>query len=283
MRSQRATIATLVGPAACWLGVFMFAPLVIILVFSVTTRGEYGQTIYAIDLHHYLQFVDRLYLLILARSFYVAGVTTLATLLIGYPFAYYVARAPAEKRNFLLLLIVIPFWTNFLLRTYAWVVILRAEGVINSILTGIGLIDKPLAMLYNTPSVILGSVYGFLPFMVLPLYTSIEKLDWSLIEAAFDLGARPWQAFLRVTLPLTLPGIVAGSILTFIPALGMFVIPDLMGGAKTVLVGNLIQNQFLTARNWQFGSAASVILMALVIGGLLVYGKIAGFEEEKKR
>lgn len=261
----------------------MLAPIILIVVLSLTSRGDYGQTIYSFDAGHYLQLVDPLYAKILARSFYVAGMSTLVTLLIGYPFAYFVAHAPASRRNLLLLLIVIPFWTNFLLRTYAWVVILRAEGVVNSILKGIGLIDEPLSLLYNTPSVIMGSVYGFLPFMVLPLYASIEKLDRSLIEAAFDLGARPWQAFLKVTLPLTLPGIVAGSILTFVPALGMFVIPDLMGGAKTVLVGNLIQNQFLTARNWQLGSAAAVILMTLVVAGLALYSRISGEQETGER
>jgi spermidine/putrescine transport system permease protein len=183
-------------------------------------------------------------------------------------------------------LVLIPFWTNFLIRIYAWMIILRSEGVLSAGLNTFGLMQGPGAwlfeqiQLYTPGAVLIGMVYEFIPFMILPLYTSLEKLDLSLLEAAADLGARPWRAFLRVTLPLSVPGIIAGSILVFIPAMGMFVVPDLMGGAKTVLVGNLIRNQFLTARDWPFGSAASMVLMALTLVVTLIYTRFFGFGEE---
>ncbi|MCL5676870.1 MAG: ABC transporter permease [Firmicutes bacterium] len=273
----------LLGPTLFWLIVFLVLPLILVAVISFATRGEYGDVVYRFNLHNYLRFLDPLYLEITVRSIWVALLTTLIALLIGYPFAYYVANADPRRRPLLLLLIIVPFWTNFLIRTYAWIVLLRTEGVINTFLQGLGLIHEPLSLLYNMGSVLLGLVYGYLPFMVLPIYASIEKLDPRLLEAAQDLGALPRQAFWRVTLPLTLPGIVAGSILTFVPALGMFVVPDLMGGAKTVLISNLIQNQFLTARNWPFGSAAAVVLMVLVVVSLVIYARASGFEGEEAR
>ena len=185
---------------------------------------------------------------------------------------------PNAGRLCSLLLSVIPFWTNFLIRTYAWMVILRSNGLINAVLSSLGLIDQPLSLLFTPGAVLLGLVYGFLPFMILPIYAAIDRLEPSLLEASSDLGARPWQTFWRVTLPLTAPGIAAGVLLVFVPALGMFVIPDLMGGAKVSLIGNLIQNQFLGARNWQFGSAASVVLMALVVLGLRLYKRFFRLE-----
>jgi len=197
---------------------------------------------------------------------------------LAYPFAYALARTPKRWKNLLLLLSVIPFWTNFLIRTYAWMVILRSNGLLNTALMSLGVIEYPLSLLYTPGAVLLGLVYGFLPFMILPIYVAIERLEPSLLEASADLGAKPWQTFLRVTLPLTAPGIAAGVLLVFVPALGMFVIPDLMGGAKVSLIGNLIQNQFLGARNWQFGSAASVVLMALVIVGLRLYKRFFKME-----
>ncbi len=271
----------LLAPTIFWLGLFLLVPLVLVTITSLTTRGAYGETVYRWTLANYTRFFEPIYLQILWRSLSVAFWTTVLTLALGYPFAYFLAQVPARRRGTLLMLVVVPFWTNFLIRTYAWVVILRTTGVINTLLQGLGLVTDPLALLYTPGAVLLGMVYGFLPFMVLPLYTSLEKLDHALLEAASDLGAPPWRTFLRVTLPLTMPGVVAGTILVFIPALGMFVVPDLLGGARTMLIGNLIQNQFLTARNWQFGSAASIILMALVTVGLLVYARAFGFEGEE--
>lgn len=279
----RGQILLLLGPTLFWLITFLVLPMILVVVISFATRGEYGDVVYRFNAGNYLRFLEPLYLEITLKSIWVALLTTVISLLIGYPFAYFVANAAPRRRPLLLLLVIIPFWTNFLIRTYAWIVLLRTEGVINTLLQALGLIDQPLSLLYNTGAVLLGLVYGYLPFMVLPLYASIEKLDHRLLEAAQDLGAPPRQAFWRVTLPLTLPGIVAGSILTFVPALGMFVVPDLMGGAKTVLVSNLIQNQFLTARNWPFGSAAAVVLMVLVVVSLLIYARASGFEGEEAR
>ena len=180
----------------------------------------------------------------------------------------------------LLFLILIPFWTNFIIRIYAWIMILRAGGLLDSFLQWAHITNSSLNLLYTPTAVLIGMVYEFLPFMVLPLYTSLEKIENSILEAAADLGAPPWKVFLRVTLPLSVPGMIAGTILVFIPAMGMFVIPDLMGGAKTILIGNVIRNQFLTARDWPFGAAASMILMALTMVLTLYYTRKAGFGEE---
>ncbi|WP_341473659.1 ABC transporter permease [Desulfofundulus thermobenzoicus] len=240
-------------------------PLMLVLIVSLFSRGVYGGLIYRVNVQNYLRFIDPLYVKVLWNSLEVAFLTTLACLVLGYPFAYVVARSSLRWRNLLLLLIIIPFWSNSLIRTYAWIVLLRTEGVINQVLLGMGLIDHPLKLLYNTGAVVLGLTYTLFPFMVLPLYASIEKLDRRLLEASADLGAGPWQTFCRVTLPLTMPGVIAGSLLVFIPSLGLFFIPDLMGGSRTMLISNLIQNQFLAARDWPFGSAASVILMILTL------------------
>ncbi|HVN53625.1 MAG TPA: ABC transporter permease [Anaerolineaceae bacterium] len=271
---------TLVLPTLLYLTVFLILPLLLIVVLSFATRGPYGDVVYKFNLDNYIRLIDPIYMRILGYSLATAAGTTAATLLIGYPLAYFIARAPERQRAFLLFLILIPFWTNFIIRIYAWIMILRGEGLLNNLLLGLNLIQAPLDILYTPTAVLIGMIYEFLPFMVLPLFTSLEKIDPAQLEAAADLGARPWRAFLRVTLLLSLPGIVAGSILTFIPAMGMFVIPDLMGGAKTLLVGNLIRNQFLTARNWPFGAAASMVLLLGTLLITLIYTRKAGFGEE---
>ncbi len=206
--------------------------------------------------------------------------TTIISLLVGYPLAYYIARAPARQRSLLLFLILLPFWTNFIIRIYAWIMILRGEGFLNSFLQWLGIIQEPLNILYTPTAVLIGMVYEFLPFMVLPLYTSLEKIAQAQLEAAADLGAPPWKTFLRITLPLSVPGMIAGTILVLIPAMGMFVVPDLMGGAKTMLIGNVVRNQFLTARDWPFGAAVSMVLMLLTMAFTLYYTRKAGFGEE---
>jgi spermidine/putrescine transport system permease protein len=206
-----------------------------------------------------------------------AFANTILCLLVGYPFAYYVARREdARTRNILLVLVMVPFWTNFLIRTYAWRVILGSDGTLNTFLLWLGLIREPLPLLFNDGAVIVGLVYGYLPFMVLPLYAAIDRIDFSLMEAAGDLYANGRRAFWHVLLPLSLPGVIAGSVLVFVPSLGAFVTPDLLGGAKTVMIGNLIQSQFLTARDWPFGSAFSVLLMAVVLVATLVYFRKGG-------
>lgn len=277
-RHKSLQVSALLSPSAFWLVIFFLVPLFIMLVYSFGRRGTYGGVVWDWNVQQYLRFLDPLYIEIFARSVWIAVVNTVVCLVIGYPFAFFVAQQPHRRRGVLLLLIVIPFWTNFLIRTYAWILILRTEGLINTVLISLGLIGEPLTLLYTEGTVVLGLVYGYLPFMVLPLYASIEKLDFSLVEAAFDLGANEIRAFLRVVLPLTMPGVVAGCILTFIPSIGAFVTPDILGGAKTVMIGNLVQQQFLSSRDWPFGAAVSFILMVIVTLGIVVYFRSA---EEK--
>jgi spermidine/putrescine transport system permease protein len=259
---------------------FLFIPLLLVLFVSFMLRGVYGGIEYTFTIENYTRFFDPLYLKILFVSLAIAAMTTVACIIFGYPFAYIIARAPKKYRTLLLFLVIVPFWTNSLIRTYAWIVLLRTEGVINSILIKISLISEPLSLLYNDGAVLIGLIYTLFPFMVLPLYASIEKLDKSLLEAASDLGAKSLQTFVKVTLPLTMPGIVAGSLLVFIPTLGLFFIPDLMGGAKTMMIGNLIKNQFLTARDWPFGSAMSMILMLITLIMIAFYVRVSGSNKD---
>ena len=269
----------LLFPAGFWLFFFFLVPLGIVLIYSFVLRGVYGGVEWTGTLENYTRAIDPLYAKILWRSLGIALFTTLFCLLCGYPLAYFIAFAPARWKNLLLILLIIPFWTNFLIRTYSWIVILQEEGLINSLLLSMGIIRQPLNLLYTMKSVMIGMVYGYLPFMVLPLYSSLEKLQPSLLEASMDLGANRVRTFLHVTLPLTAPGIVAGVMLVFIPTIGEFVIPDLLGGAKTVLVGNVITNQFLTARDWPFGAAITFILVVFVLVGLGLSFKFIGNEE----
>lgn len=272
-----------IAPVTFWLMLFLFIPLLLILVVSFMTRGTYGGIEWVFTLENYARFFEPLYLNIILTSVVIAATTTIVCLIFGYPFAYIIARAPVKHRTLLLFLIIVPFWTNSLIRTYAWIILLRTEGVINTILLKIGLIAEPLTLLYNSGATLIGFIYTLFPFAVLPLFASIEKLDNALLEAAKDLGAKPWQAFLKVTLPLTMPGVVAASILVFIPTLGLFYISDLMGGAKTMIIGNLIKNQFLTARDWPFGSAASIILMLFTLILIVFYLRVSdGKTDEMK-
>lgn len=276
-RRDRFQLTLLVGPTALYLLFFFVIPLGIIFVYSFLKRGVYGQLIWEFNLQNYVRVVDPLYLQIFWRSTVLATASTVGSLLLAYPFAYYIARREsARTRNLLLVLVMIPFWTNFLIRTYAWRVILGTDGPINATLRWIGLIDEPLTLLFTDGAVLIGLIYGYLPFMVLPLYAAIERIDFSLMEAAADLYANGWQAFRKVLLPLSMPGVIAGCILVFIPSLGAFVTPDLLGGAKTVMIGNLIQGQFLTARDWPFGSAISMLLMVAVLGATLIYFRQGG-------
>ena len=251
-------------PSALLLMTTMLVPLGIVLVYSFLSRGAYGGVEQPFTFENYTRFLDPLYGVILLRSFWIAGVATLLCLLLGFPLALFIARSGSRK-NLYLSLVILPFWTSFLIRTYAWMFLLRDTGLINSALLALGLIREPLPMLYNEGAVLLGLVYGFLPFMVLPLFATLERLDQSLLEAAADLGARPWDALIRVTIPLCAPGIRAGAILVFVPCLGTYLTSDLLGGSKTILIGNLVQNQFTTARDWPFGAAASLVLMATAL------------------
>jgi len=232
--------------------------------YSVMERGIYGGVVPDFTLAAYARFFDPLYLRILLRTIWLAVLTTALCLLISYPMAWAIAGAGRWKHA-LLLLVVLPFWTSFLVRTYAIMFLLRDTGLVNSALLALGVIDAPLTLLFTPGAVLAGLVYGYLPFMVLPIYASLEKLDPALLEAAESLGARPAARFLRVALPLSLPGVVAGGLLVFVPSLGAFLTPDLLGGARQVMIGNLIQQQFGAARDWPFGSAASFVLMSVVL------------------
>ncbi|MCL7453893.1 MAG: ABC transporter permease [Anaerolineae bacterium] len=269
-------VLALIFPSLFWLVVFFFLPLVIVFVYSFLKRGPYGQIVWEFNLQNYARFFDPLYLRVFARSFKIAGITTAVCFLLGYPMAYWMATRPPRWRNTLLLLLMIPFWTNFLVRTYAWILILRDSGLVNNALLGLGLISEPLPLFGNDLAIVIGLVYGWFPDMVLPCYAAIERLDFSLVEAAQDLYANELRAFARVIFPLTLPGVVAGSILVFIPSLGAYVTPDLLGGARSVMIGNVIQSQFLSVRDYPFGSAFSFVLMAMMLVATLLYFRVGG-------
>jgi len=255
-----------------WLGLFILIPNLMVLVASFLERDEVSLLRPVFSPDSYLRLVDPVYLQVFLHSFSMAFLATVLCLLIGYPFAFLLARTRSGLRQALLVLVIIPFWTNSLVRTYAIKTILTVRGLFNGVLQGLGIIDEPLRLLYTGPSVIAGLVYVLLPFMVLPLFASIEKLEPVLLEAAVDLGAGKIQTFRRVIIPLTMPGIVAGCLMVFLPALGMFYVSDLLGGAKDLLIGNFIKNQFLDARDWPFGAAASVTLTLMMAALLLVYG-----------
>lgn len=265
-----------VGPISLWMIVFILIPLVYILFISFMQRGEDGGIVYSPSIENYVRLFSPLYFKVFWDSICIAFITTVLTLLLGYPFVYIAVKIPRKLRVLVLLLIIFPFWTNSLIRTYSWMVLLRTEGLINNILITLGIIKEPFRMLYTYGAVLVGMVYTLFPFMVLPLYNSVEKMDKSYIEAAKDLGAGRWYTFKTITIPLTLPGIMAGSILVFITSVGLFFISDLMGGSKVMLIGNLIKNQFLQARDWPFGAALSIVMILvslLFIGG---YIKLVG-------
>jgi len=257
-----------IAPSAVLLAVTLVGPLVIVGLYSLLSRGAYGGIEQPFTGENYTRLWDPLYGEILWRSLWIAAVATALCVVIAFPMALFIARS-GEKRNLYLSLVILPFWTSFLIRTYAWMFLLRDTGLINTVLQAAGIIKDPLPMLYNNGAVILGLVYGFLPFMVLPIYATLERLDPAYAEASADLGARPLQTLWRVTLPLCAPGIRAGAILVFVPCLGTYITSDLLGGSKTILVGNLVQNQFTDARDWPFGAAASVVLMAVAMALLL--------------
>ena len=258
-------------PAVLWMLVFFILPLLLVLAISFASRGPYGGVQWSFSLTNYMMMSDPLYLRIYGRSLLLAVATTAICLLIGYPLAYFIARAPLRWQGIWLLLVIIPFWTNFLVRTYAWMFILRTEGLLNTVLLAVGVIHTPVEILYTEWAVLIGLVYGYLPFMVLPLYAAIERLNRSVVEAAWDLYANGWSVFWRVIFPLTKSGVIAGCLLVFIPSIGAYITPDLLGGAKTMMVGNLIQHEYLVIRDWPFGSAISFVLMALVVLGVMAY------------
>ena len=261
--------AVLLLPAGAWLGIFFAIPLGIVASYAVRPRHLLGGVYPGWTLTHLQRLAEPLYLVVLERSVLLALAATLLALLVSYPIALVIVRA-VRWRSLLLFLVVLPFWTSFLVRTYATIFLLRDTGIINQLLLAAGVIHEPLRMLYTPGAVLFGLVTGFVPFMVLPIYASLEKLDPALLEAAEALGATEWRRFVRVTWPLSLPGVAAGSLLVFVPALGSFLTSDLLGGAKVELIGNLVQNQFTSARNWPFGSALSLLLLLVLMIGMLI-------------
>jgi spermidine/putrescine transport system permease protein len=257
-------------PAWLCMAILFAAPFTIVLAYSFLTRGVYGGIELPWTVEGYRRLFDSLYLAILWRSFAMALTATALCLLLGFPAALFISRA-ARHKNLYLQLVMLPFWTSFLVRTYAWIFLLRDTGLFNTALQALGIIHGPLPLLYNDGAVLLGLVYGYLPFMVLPIYAALDRLDPALVEAAADLGARPLATVWRIVVPLSRPGMAAGAVLVFIPCLGAYLTPDLLGGGRTVLVGNLVQNQFTTARDWPFGAAVSIALMALVTLVLAVF------------
>ena len=256
--------AVFIAPGAVVMTVLFFVPLLIVLAYSLLSRGPYGGVMGPWTAGNYRRVFDSLYAQIFWRSIWIAAAATALCLALGFPLALYIARAKQYKM-LLLNLVMLPFWTSFLIRLYAWMFLLRDTGLINTVLQELHIIRQPLPLLFNSGAVILCLVYGYLPFTVLPLYATIERLDPALLDAAQDLGASSWTALWRVTIPLSRPGMVAGGLLVFIPCVGAYLTPDLMGGGKTVMAGNLVQNQFTTARDWPFGAAVSLLLMALVL------------------
>ena len=262
-------------PGFAYLVIFFAIPLVMVFVYSFATRSSTGKTLLQDwNLESYQRLANPLVREIAWRSLWLAVVTTVICLVLAYPFAYFISTRRPAIRNILLVLVMIPFWSNFLVRTYAWRVLLGSDGPVSQLTQALGLGDTRI--LFTPLAILIGLVYGFLPFMVLPLYAAIERIDWSLVEAARDLYASGWQAFRRVTLPLSRPGVIAGSILVFIPSLGAYVTPEILGGAKTTLLGSYIVQQFLAARNWPFGSALSFAVMAVMLAATLIYFREGG-------
>jgi spermidine/putrescine transport system permease protein len=255
-----------VMPAFLWLILWLGLPLLIILAFSLARREAYGGIQLGLNYRNYLRAFDSLYLVIYFRSVALSALTTLFCMIVAFPVAYFIAlQRSSLTKNLLLFLVTLPFWTSFLIRTYAWIIILRAEGLVNSQLMEWGIISTPLNLLYNNFAILVGLVYGELPFMILPLYTVLERMNKSLLEAAADLGCSPFKTFWRVLVPLSRSGIWAGTVLVFIPSLGAFVTPDLLGGAKSMMIGNLIQSQFAIVRDQPFGSAVAILLTAVIL------------------
>ena len=252
-------------PLVAWLLLFVVAPTIMLIVVSFAERDALGRIVYEFNLQNYARAFDWVWLKVMLLSIWYALLTTILCMALGYPVAYFIGRAPERWRTTLLLLVMVPFWTSFLIRTYAWITILSKDGLLNALLVGSGILTEPLALLYTPFAIVLGLVYNFLPFMILPIYTSVEKLDNALIEAAYDLGAGPVRAFSQVIIPLTRPGIAAGAMLVFIPSIAMFAITTLMGGGSNPTIGEVIFKQFTSGRNQPFGAALGTLLLVIFL------------------
>lgn len=273
--SHRLERILLLGPGLAYLLVLFVVPMLFIVGVSFLESGRFGGLRWEVGLDDFQRALDPLYVNVLLTSLLIAGVTTLLALLIGYPAAWAIARLPKRWRLVVLLLVVLPFWTNFLVRTYAWIVLLNSEGPVNGVLLGLGLVSQPIGLLYTTGAVVAGLLYAYLPLMILPLYVAIDRLDPELREAARDLGASPTRTFLTVTLPMTLPGALTGCIFVFVPSLGNFVVPELLGGGKAIMVGNLIRDQFLKSRDWPFGSVLALSVLGILAALLMAQSVVS--------
>ena len=268
-----------VSPVTLWMVLLIGIPMLYVLFLSFMTTDGYS-VVFKFNLANYAKLFDPTYMKIYANSFIIAVLTTLLCVLLGYPFAYKMARAKGAKKVFMMIFLMIPFWTNSLIRLYGWRTLLAKTGVVNTILQAVGLTSQPVEFMYTRGAVLLGMVYILLPFMVLPLYAAVEKLDWSLLEASSDLGAKRAMTFVKITLPLTSSGIFAGSIMVFIPTLGIFFVSDIMGGGNQQLIGNLIQTQFSAGNNWPLGSALSIGLIVLTLLLVGIYRVSGGKMED---
>lgn len=274
-------LALLLTPASLFFAVFFLCPLAIMIATSFLAPGLYGGVEWVFYPHNYGRILgfadpafedfDPVYISIFLRSLKIAAFTVVATLVVCYPAAFCIARLSERSKNFCLFLITLPFFASLIVRLFIWVLILRQTGIVNEMLLATGIIDRPLELIYTDGAIVLGMVYIFIPFMFMPVYASVEKLDWTLVRASLDLGAGPIRTFVRIILPLTAPGIAGGAIIVFIPALGNFVVPAVLGGAKVMMLGNLIEQQFLSARNWPFGSALAMMVMSVMLVMLFVY------------
>lgn len=272
-------IISMVGPVGAWVLLLIFIPMIYIIIMSFLTRGTYGGIVFHFSMDGYKTLFDIKYMEVILKSVMISLRTTVMCILIGYPFAFYIAKQPAKRAAMLVLLLMVPFWTSGLVKTYSWVLLLNATGIVNKTLMAIGLISSPVQFLYNDYAVTLGLVYGFLPYAVLPMYSSIEKMDKSLLEASNDLGAKPVTTFFKVTLPLTASGIFASVILVFIPSLGAYFTADALGGGTSLLIGSLIRNLFSVSKNWPFGAAVSVILVIFTLILLFLYSRVGDMDD----
>lgn len=278
-RQSRLPMLAQAGPVSLWMVLFVTAPLLFIIYVSFMTRGTFGGIEYEFTTESYKTLMDPMYFSVIVKSFRVAIRTTLLCLLFGYPLAYYIAKKPPQTASNLIMLLMIPFWTNGMMRLNAWMLFFQVNGPVNYVLTHTGLASKPVMFLYTDWLVNIGLFTSMLPFAVLPMYSSIEKLQKSLLEASYDLGADPAKTFLKITLPLTFPGIFSAIILTFIPALGTYTVTDMLGGGKVLYIGNIIKNQFGATRNWPLGAALSVLLLLITALLIFLYSRFAGLED----
>ncbi len=282
LHADRKLSAWLLTPGLGWLLLFLVLPCLLVLVYSFVERGAYGGIEWTFTWENYQRAFDPLYLGILLKSAKIAALATLFAVLIGYPAAYAIARAPRHRQPVYLFLVMLPFWSNYLIRTYAWIVLLNREGLLNKLFSLLGYSGDPISLLYTESSVVLGLVYNYIPFVILAIYSSLSRINGELWEASRDLGASGWMTFRRVILPLSVPGIAAGSVFVFVLSIGNFITADLLGGKQVQMVGNLIYSQFLTARDWPFGSALSFILIAIMLLLLFVQALLARRAAEGK-